>query len=467
MSILNKNTGLFTDHYELTMAQGYFLSGKENQSACFDYFFRKNPFGGGFVVFAGLATLLEAIENYRFEKDDCEYLNSIGFKRKFTDYLSQLQFRGNIYSVKEGEIAFPYEPVLRVEGSIIETQIIESLLLNILNFQSLIATKAARMRLVARDETLLDFGMRRAQGLGAIHASRAAIIGGFNNTSNLFSAHEFGITSSGTMAHSWVQTFDNEVDAFREFVHYFPDTAILLVDTYNTLNKGIPNAITVAKELEGRGGRLLGIRLDSGDLAYLSKVARRQLDESGLNYVKIVASNQLDEYVIRSLIEQEAPIDAYGVGTSLVTGKDESALDGVYKLTRINGRPTMKLSDNPSKMTFPDEKNIYRFMNRDNNTFYIDGIEILSAGSPLLISHPQQPEKNTSVKDYTYEALLKPVMNKGKAMPGSPVETISGYVRKRLKQLPAEYRRFENPHIYRVGIGPALMNLRDTLKKTI
>jgi nicotinate phosphoribosyltransferase len=467
MSILENNTGLYTDHYELTMAQGYFLSGKEETRANFDYFFRRTPFQSGFVVFAGLVDLLETIENYLFEEEDCQYLRSLGFHEKFTEYLKNFKFRGTVHSVREGEIVFPDEPVVRVEGNIIETQLIETLLLNILNFQSLIATKAARIRLAAKDKMLIDFGMRRAQGLGAIHASRAAIIGGFNGTSNVYSAFRFGFESSGTMAHSWIQTFQNELDAFREFTRFNPDTAILLVDTYDTLRMGIPNAIKIAKELEKSGRRLLGIRLDSGDLAYLSKEARKMLDHSNLDYVKIVASNQLDEYIIRSLMEQQAPIDAFGVGTALVIGKDEGALDGVYKLSHVNNRPTMKLSENISKMTLPGIKNIYRYYHQDESLFYADGIELHDKNIPQIIYHPHQPEKHVSVKDMMQEAIIHIVMENGKTLCLSSIEDISEYARSRISQLNGEYKRFENPHIYKVGIGRELMNLRDNLKSDI
>ena len=464
MSILKKNTGLYTDHYELTMAQGYFLSGMNTVHANFDYFFRKNPYEGGFVVFAGLADLLEAIENYTFDEEDCRFLLSTGFDEKFIKYLESFKFKGNIYSVEEGEIVFPNEPIVRVEGDIIETQLIESLVLNVLNFQSLIATKAARMRLVAGNRLLLDFGLRRAQGLGAIYASRAAVIGGFNNTSNTYAAFHYGIVSSGTMAHSWIQTFDNELAAFRQFVHFYPHTAILLVDTFDTLNMGVPNAITVAKELEKTGNRLVGIRLDSGDLAYLSKAARKMLDEADLDYVKIVVSNQLDEYVIRSLSEQQAPIDAFGVGTALVTGKGEGALDGVYKLTHVNDRPTLKLSENISKMTLPGKKNIYRFLHPDKQMFYADGIALKNEKIPQIIYHPQQSEKHVSLTDYHSEELMQKVMTDGEKLSQPSIEKISEFVNKRLNQLDDEYKRFENPHIYKVGIGNELLNLRDKLK---
>ncbi|MEA1888068.1 MAG: nicotinate phosphoribosyltransferase [Bacteroidota bacterium] len=466
MPLPNIDSGLYTDHYELTMAQGYFFTEKKDTRANFDYFFRKNPYKGGFVVFAGLDTMLEAVHEYHFKEEDCRYLESIGFKKKFLEYLRNFRFRGNIYSVPEGEIVFANEPVLRLEGNIIETQLVESLILNLLNFQSLIATKAARIRLAAGNSPLVDFGLRRAQGLGAIHASRAAIIGGFNGSSNTYSARNFGFQSTGTMAHSWVQSFDNEIDSFRKFVRLYPDSSILLVDTYDTLKYGVPNAITVAKEMEKEGHKLSGIRLDSGDLAYMSKKSRRMLDQAGLHYVKIIVSNQLDEHLIKSLIEQEAPIDSYGVGTALVTGKDEGALDGVYKLTQIDDEPSMKVSENITKTTLPGIKTIYRYVNGDKK-FYADGIQLENKPVPQLIYHPYNPEKNCPLKGYSYENIIEKVMEKGKILKGKSLDESAKYAAERLEQLPVESKRFANPHIYKVGIGEELMNLRNNLKNKI
>jgi len=463
---ININSGLYTDHYELTMAQGYFLTGKNDTTANFDYFFRKNPYGGGFTVFAGLDNLLEFIRDYRFNEEDCRYLKSKGFNNKFIEYLRGFRFRGNIHSVREGEIVFAGEPLLRVEGNIIETQLIESLILNIINFQSLIATKAARMRLVAGDRLLVDFGLRRAQGLGAIHASRAAIIGGFNGSSNTFSASRFGFESTGTMAHSWVQSFDREINAFREYAGLYPDSSILLVDTYDTLKQGVPNAITVAKELENEGHRLIGIRLDSGDLAYMSKEARKMLNREGLKYVKIVVSNQLDEYLIKSLLDQDAPVDSFGVGTSLVTGMGEGALDGVYKLAQIDDHPSMKVSDNISKTSLPGVKKIYRFVNGEK-LFYADAIELADSRVPHQIYHPHHPEKNCKLEEYSHTPLVEKVMDKGNILTSMSLDEAAKYAADRLVQVPEETKRFDNPHIYKVGIGKELMDLRNNLKDKI
>jgi nicotinate phosphoribosyltransferase len=342
MQLLKEHSGLYTDHYQLTMAQGYLLAGKQDVQACFDYFYRKNPFNGAYVIFAGLSDIIDYLENLHFSDEDCEYLDSIGFDKRFTKYLRSFTFKGSLYAPREGEVVFPLEPIIRVEGNLIEAQLIETALLNLVNFGSLIATKAHRIRMVAGDRILVDFGMRRAQGLGSILASKAAVIGGFNSTSNVYSAFAYGLESTGTQAHSWIQSYEDELSSFRAFAEAYPKRCILLVDTYDTLRTGVPNAITVAKEMETRGERLLAIRLDSGDLAYLSKRARKMLDDAGLKYVKIACSNQLDEFVIRSLLDQAAPIDLFGVGTRLVTGQDDAVLDGVYKLSVSDGNPGLK-----------------------------------------------------------------------------------------------------------------------------
>jgi len=328
-------SALYTDLYELTMSQGYFFSDKKNDSACFDYFFRKNPFKGGYTVFAGLSDFLSLIKDFTFTDDNLRYLSSIGFNRKFVEYLKDFKFKGKIYSFREGEIIFPDEPIIRIEGNIIECQLIETLLLNIINFESLIATKTCRIVYASKGKPVIDFGLRRAQGFGGLQASKAAIIGGANGTSNTLAGYLYNMPVKGTHAHSWVQSFDSEIEAFRRFVENWPENSILLIDTYDTLNSGLPNAIKVAKEMEKKGKRLLGLRLDSGDFAYLSKKVRSILDSEGLDYVKIVVSNQLDEYTIQSLNNQQAPVDLFGVGTKLITAYDQPALDGVFKLAAI------------------------------------------------------------------------------------------------------------------------------------
>jgi nicotinate phosphoribosyltransferase len=463
MQTLNKHVGLFIDYYELTMAQGYLLGGKEDCRVTFDYFYRKNPYGGGYTLFVGLEDILELILNFRFEKEDLNYLNKAGFDKRFLEYLTDFRFRSDIWSCKEGEVVFPNEPILRVEGNIIEAQLIETILLNFLNFETLIATKATRIRQIAGDKTITDFGLRRAQGLGGIHASRAAIIGGFDSTSNVYSAFSFGLPSSGTQAHSWVQSFENELEAFRSFARIYPDDCVLLVDTYATLNVGIPNAIRVGKEMEAEGNRLKGIRLDSGDLAYLSKKARQMLDNAGLKYVKIFVSNQLDEYLIKSLKTQGACIDVYGVGTKLITGKDDAALDGVYKLSESDGKPKMKTTDSYEKMTLPGRKKIFRILNGDG-MFFADAITLVEEMDIGLIQHPFISRKHMDVSHMKKEELLIKVLDSGKRTTVSrkPGE-IAQYAQERLNQVPEEHKRFENPHAYKIGISEKLLILRDKI----
>lgn len=454
----------YTDYYELTMAQGYFLSGMHNKRASFDYFFRKIPFEGGYVVFAGLKELIDTIKYLKFSEKEMSYLKKEGFDSSFLEHLKNFEFTGNISSVKEGELVFPNQPIVSVEGTMLETQLIETLLLNVLNFQSLIATKASRIKLAAGEEcTVLDFGLRRSQGLGGIHATRAAMIGGFDGTSNVYSARRFSVNAGGTMAHSWVQSFDDELTAFRTYAEHYPDSTMLLVDTYDTLQKGVPNAIKVAKELEEKGHRLQGIRLDSGDLAYFSRQARNMLDKEGLDYVKIAASNQLDERVIASLKTQEAPIDIFGVGTRLVTGDKSPALDGVYKLSSVKGKPTMKVSENVEKITLPGRKKIYRYLNSDG-TLYGDAILLDDEKLLERMHNPTFPAQKTDLNGRSYEELLTPIIENGEVGSDLPdVKKIALYHKERLSKLQREFKRFDNPHIYKVGISSRLMETRDNL----
>ena len=454
----------YTDYYELTMAQGYFLEGNAEDHATFDYFFRKNPFDGGYVVFSGLDELISTLQNFKFQNSEIRYLENEGFHPKFLDYLSDFEFSGNIYAAREGEIVFPNVPVLKAEGSIVEIQLLETLILNILNFQSLISTKAARMRYAAgNDRTLLDFGLRRSQGLGGIHASRAAVAGGFNGTSNVYSAQRFGISAGGTMAHSWVQSYDDELESFRAYARHYPDSTILLVDTYDTLKSGVPNAITVAEELKESGYQLRGIRLDSGDLAYLSKKSRKMLDDAGFEDVKIAASNQLDEYVIKSLVDQEAPIDVFGVGTRLVTGNDSPALDGVYKLSSVRHTPKIKVSENIEKITLPGSKTVHRFL-EDDGSYYCDAISMDDEETIQTIHDPNFPAKKTDLSSRQSYPLLKQVFDEGKLIVSRPsIKDISDYRSEAMKKLPDEFKRFDNPHIYKVGVTPTLLETRNNL----
>lgn len=460
-------TGTYTDLYQLTMAQAYFMKGRQQgHFAVFDYFFRKLPFNGGYAVFAGLETLLEALQNLQFNRQDLEYLKVQGFDATFINYLENFRFRGNVYSSLEGDLIFPIRPVLSIEANIIEAQIVETMLLNILNFQTLIATKARRIRAVSGDRMLIDFGLRRAQGPGGYYASRAAVVGGFDGTSNVLAGRDFGIPVSGTMAHSFVESYDDELSSFRDFANTFPENSVMLVDTYNSLESGVPNAIIVGKEMEKAGHRLKGIRLDSGDLAYLAKQSRKMLDDAGLNYVKIVVSDVLDEYVIKSLLEQGAPIDVFGVGTKLVIGQPDAALDGVYKLAHFDGKPRLKLSESLQKITIPYKKQVYRLL---DEAAYFSGADVIVTADEKeedieMMYHPFDPIKYMNINKYGKEPLLFPVMQNGKRI-GEPrsLKSIAEYGQDRYTKLPDEYKRFENPHIYKIGLSKNLKEKRDQL----
>ncbi|MBN2698614.1 MAG: nicotinate phosphoribosyltransferase [Bacteroidales bacterium] len=457
-------SGSYTDQYQLTMALVYFKKGDSEKRAVFDYFFRKNPFGGGYAVFAGLDDLLNVLEKLTFNEKDLSLLRDNGFPEDFLRVLKDFRFRGSICSSREGDIVFPARPVLRVEGTLLETQIIETLLLNILNFQTLIATKASRMRMVAGDRNLLDFGLRRAQGPGGYYASRAAVIGGFNATSNVRAGRDFDIPISGTMAHSFIQSYDDELSAFRDFAEVHPDDCVLLVDTYDTFKSGLPNAIKVGIEMRERGAILKGIRLDSGDLAYLARESRRMLDEAGLSEVKIAASNQLDEDVIKSLLDQGAPIDLFGVGTSLVTGQPDAALDGVYKLAWVDGKSRIKLSENRSKVTLPDRKQVYRLKDEDDYWVGADVVSLEDETDSEMMYHPFDPAKSMKIGMFRKEPLLGPVMEHGRTCTEKrSLWEIAEYSRSRLEKLPAEFKRFKNPHIYKIGLSDRLKSERDRL----
>jgi nicotinate phosphoribosyltransferase len=457
-------TATYTDKYQLTMSQVYFLKGQKETRAVFDYFFRKLPFNGGYAIFAGLEDLLNILESLRFDEEDLAFLKKQGYHPDFVKYLEKFRFTGNIYSSVEGDLVFPVRPVLQIEANIIEAQIIETLLLNILNFQTLIATKASRMRQAAEGRILIDFGLRRAQGPGGYYASRAAFIGGFDGTSNVRAARDYDIPASGTMAHSFIESYDDELSAFIHFAEVQPRDCVLVVDTYDTLKSGIPNAIKVAKKMEEKGFRLNGIRLDSGDLAYLAKESRKRLNRAGLDYVQIAVSNQLDEYIIKSLLEQQAPIDVFGVGTSLVTGHPDGALDGVYKLAFANGKPRIKLSENVSKITLPHRKQVFRILDSFGNFVGADAVTLFDESNIDKMYHPTYPLKSLSLANQPKEPVLHKVMENGQRVnrPFSLSE-IRQYSQGRLEKLPQEYKRFDNPHIYKVGISNKLQNERDRL----
>ncbi len=458
-------SGLYTDRYQLSMAWVYWRTGRADVPVVFDYFFRTLPFRGGYAVFAGAATLLEALGQFRFGEEELEFLRSEGFEPAFLEALRGFVFRGTIWMPPEGEVVFPFEPLARVEGGLMEAQLIETLLLNVLNFQTLIATKAARCCHAARARVVSEFGLRRAQGLAGRWASRAACIGGCVSTSNMDAAARYGLRSAGTMAHSFVQSYGDELAAFRAFAAVHGSNTVLLLDTYDTLRSGLPNAITVARELAARGQRLAGVRIDSGDLAFLARAVRRQLDAAGFPEVKIVASNQLDEHLIRSLLEQEAPIDIFGVGTALATGLPDAALDGVYKLAACAGRPCLKRADGLAKQTLPGRKAVSRYRDAEG-WFRADVVHLADEPPPERMLHPHDASRRLNLSAWRPEPLLRPVLENGRPVAAlADVAGAAAYAAERLAALPPEHHRFENPHVYKVGISPRLAALRDELMR--
>lgn len=457
-------TASYTDLYQLSMAQVYFETGRKDETAVFDYFFRKLPFDGGYAIFCGLETLLEAVENLHFDERDIDFLYKNGFSEAFLNYLKTFRFSGHIDASQEGDLIFSIRPVLQVEAPIIEAQILETLLLNILNYQTLIATKASRMHQVAGAAKLVDFGLRRAQGPAGYYGARAAVVGGFAATSNVRAARDFELEVSGTMAHSFVQSYEKEIDAFRDFARYRPDKCVLLVDTYDTLKSGVPNAITVAHEMEKRGQKLIGLRLDSGDLAYLAKETRKMLDNAGLKHVKIAASNQLDEKVIKSLRDQQAPIDLYGVGTSLIIGRPDAALDGVYKLTENNGQPSIKLSESIQKITIPGKKQVYRISDHNGRWIGADVVATREEDALEKMYDPFDPLKSLDIHQCDKHPVMSRVMENGSRTTSKrSVATIADHAQAQLQKLPDEYKRFDNPHIYKVGLSEDIHALRKQL----
>lgn len=467
----NYQTALFTDFYELTMAQGYWKR-HMTMPVVFDYFFRRHPFGGGYSVFAGLATLMEALEGFSFSKEDLEYLSTLGlFEDGFLDHLSSFKFKGTIYAAREGEIVFPQEPLVRVEADLISAQIVEGLILNVLNFQSLIATKTARIWNASGRGAIMEFGLRRAQGAdGALSASRAAFIGGAVGTSNTLAGKEFGIPVLGTMAHSWVMSYPSELEAFNAYAEIYPKNTVFLIDTYNSLESGIINAIKAGKKLIEKGYGF-GVRLDSGDIDYLSRMIRGRLDEAGLPDVKIVVSNELNEEIIESLVDGKAPIDVWGVGTNLVTGGNDAAFAGVYKLSAIDpegqGRPVMKFSDNPEKSTNPGVKNLWRLYDQ-RGAARLDLIscseEEIQEGFEYLVHHPSADWRQLKIVPARVEPLLFKVMEHGARIQGLPdIIHIQAFMKERIQTFDSTYLRLLNPHIYKVSVTDRLFNLKVSL----
>ncbi|NMA70043.1 MAG: nicotinate phosphoribosyltransferase [Desulfitobacterium sp.] len=466
-----KNAALLTDLYQLTMMQGYMQNDYQDHEAVFDLYFRKNPSGGGYAIAAGLEQVVDYLENLRFSQEDLDYLCSLNFfDKEFIESLKDFRFNGDIDAVPEGTVVFPYEPILRVKARIVEAQLIETALLNIINFQTLIASKASRIVHAAEGGAVMEFGLRRAQGPdGGIMGARAAFIGGCQSTSNVMAGKLFGIPVSGTQAHSWIQCFPSELDAFRAYARAFPDQCLLLVDTYNVLKSGVPNAIKVGLELEEKGHRFLGIRIDSGDLAYLSREARKMLDAAGLHNAKIVASNDLDEHTITAIRAEGAKIDSWGVGTHLITSKDTPALGGVYKLA-AEGKdgeiePRIKVSENISKITTPGVKKIVRFYDKKGKALAdLVALDDEKFESPLTIFDPIQTWKRKTLRNFTTKDLLIPIFRGGKRVYHLPeLRDIQAYAQKDLSTFWEEVKRLVNPHRYIVDLSPKLFELRQAL----
>lgn len=480
-SIYDQSLALLTDFYQITMMYGYWKAGFGQKESVFHLFFRKSPFKGGFTIAAGLENVISFLERFKFDSSDLDYLSGLQggdgapyFEESFLNDLAKLRFTGDIDAVPEGTVVFPYEPLLRVQGSLIECQFLESPLLNLINFPTLIATKAARICLAAKGDPVLEFGLRRAQGIdGALTASRAAYIGGCDSTSNLLAGKLYGIPVKGTHAHSWVMVFDDEIDAFKTYAQYLPNHCVFLVDTYNTL-EGVKKAIKVGDWLKKQGKKLLGIRLDSGDLADLSIKSRLLLDEAGFKEALIVASNDLDETIISELKRQGAQINVWGVGTSLVTARDQPALDGVYKLSAIRDKGKewkykLKLSEQMVKVSNPGILQVKRFCSDSQNLAdVIYDINRPWKGDcasidPLDSTHIRLIKKGVKSKD-----LLQPIFRKGHCVYRRPsLDEIRRYTQKELGAFPIGMKRFLNPHLYAVGMEKRLYDLKIQLIKQI
>ena len=475
-----RNLTLLTDFYELTMMQGYFQQKDANETVIFDAFYRNNPDGNGYAVCAGLQQVIEYLNNLHFTQADVDYLRSTGmFQEDFLDYLLHFRFSGDVYAIPEGTVVFPREPLVKVVAPIMEAQLVETALLNIINHQSLIATKAARVVYAAAGDGVMEFGLRRAQGPDAgIYGARAAMIAGCVATSNVLAGQMFDVPVSGTHAHSWIMSFPDELTAFRTYAKLYPDACILLVDTYDTLKSGIPNAIRVFTEMREAGVQLTryGIRLDSGDLAYLSKKARKMLDAAGFSDAIISASNDLDEHLIASLKLQGAAINSWGVGTNMITSKDSPSFGGVYKLAAIKDKntgafiPKIKLSENAEKITNPGDKTIQRIYEKETGKIIADLIclthESYDSRNSLLIFDPIETWKKTLLApdSYTLRELLVPVFKNGTCVYQSPsVMEIRAYCQRELDTLWEESRRLVNPHEVHVDLSNELWHMKNQL----
>lgn len=468
-----KNMTMLTDFYELTMSQAYFDQGMQDTIVYFDLFFRRVPDGGGYAIMAGLEQAVQYIQSLSFSDENIAFLKSTGnFSDDFLGYLKNMKFSCDIWAIPEGTPIFQGEPILKVRGPIIQAQMIETMLLLTINHQSLIATKSSRIVNQAQGRPVMEFGARRAQGSDAsVLGARAAYIGGVSSTSCTYAGEQFGIPLSGTMAHSFVQIYSDEFEAFKAYAETYPDSTVLLIDTYNVLESGIPNAIRVAKEvLEPQGKRLKGVRIDSGDITYLTQECRKRLDEAGLEDCKIVISNSLDEYIIREILIQGAKIDSFGVGERLITSKSEPVFGGVYKLSGVEDQdgkvlPRMKVSESVSKITNPGSKEVYRFIDRKTGKAIADLItldhEKINEEHPYELFDPEATWKRQTVSDYDLIKLLTPIFKEGELVYELPsLESIRAHAVEQMKTLWPSVTRLENPHIYYVDLSQQLWQLK-------
>ena len=469
------NLTMLCDFYELTMANGYFLKGFQEKITYFDIFFRRVPDGGGFAIAAGLEQLVEYIKDLHFSPEDIDYLRGRNmFDEAFLDYLAHFRFTGDIWAVPEGTPIFPNEPILTVRAPAIQAQMVETYALLCINHQSLLATKANRVVRAAEGRAVMEFGARRAQGAeGAVNGARAAYIGGVAGTATVLSDQVFGVPALGTMAHSWVQMFDSQYEAFKAYCQFYPQNAVLLVDTYNTLKSGVPDAIRAFNEvLKPMGIKKCGIRLDSGDITYLTKEARKMLDAAGWTECTITVSNSLDEYLIRDLLLQGAQINAFGVGERLITARSEPVFGGVYKLVAVeqDGQviPKIKISENVSKITTPHYKKFYRFFGNDNGKAIADYLcvydETVDDSQPLEIFDPDATWKKKMVRDFTAREMQVPVFQNGQCVYELPsLEEIRAYCARQVDTLWDEVKRFDNPHKYYVDLSRKLWEIKYNL----
>ena len=475
-SMNNENLSMLCDFYEFTMSNGYFKNGFYKKRVYFDVFFRKIPDNGGFAVAAGLEQVVDYIKNLHFNDDDIEYLRGKKiFDEGFLNYLKNFKFTGDIYAIPEGTPVFPNEPVLTVCAPAIEAQIIETFVLLTLNHQTLIATKANRIVRAAQGRAVLEFGSRRAQGAsGAVDGARAAYIGGCAGTACTLTDKLYSVPAGGTMAHSWIQMFDNEYDAFKSYCELYPDNPTLLVDTYNTIKSGVPNAIKVFKEvLLPQGKTKCAIRLDSGDISYLSKKARKMLDDAGLTQCKITASNALDEYLIRDLMMQGAKIDIFGVGERLITSSSSPVFGGVYKLVAVENSfgeivPKIKVSENTAKITNPHFKKVYRYYDNESGKALADELciydESVDSSVPHTIFDQNATWKTKTLTNFTVRELLVPIFKNGECVYELPsIDEIAKYCKEQIELLWDEVKRFENPHTYYVDLSKKLFEIKNML----